>query len=67
MNLQYAVQSSSDGLTQVFIIGKEFIGDIKVAKVLGDNFFTRYGLCKRLYQTIENDGNGKGTIVLNIM
>lgn len=41
VNLQYAVQSSPDGLTQGFIIGADFIGDDTVAMVLGDNIFCR--------------------------
>lgn len=39
INLQYAVQESPDGLAQAFIIGEEFIGDDKVALILGDNIF----------------------------
>ena len=39
INLQYAVQPSPDGLAQAFIIGKEFIGNDKVALILGDNIF----------------------------
>lgn len=37
VNLTYAVQPSSDGLAQAFIIGADFIGDDMVAVVLGDN------------------------------
>jgi len=39
LNLQYAVQSSPDGLAQAFIIGRDFIGKQPSALVLGDNIF----------------------------
>ena len=39
INLQYAVQSSPDGLAQAFIIGDKFIGGAPSALVLGDNIF----------------------------
>lgn len=43
MNLDYAVQESPDGLAQAFIIGEQFIGNDKVAMILGDNIFSGYG------------------------
>lgn len=43
MDLEYAVQESPDGLAQAFIIGEQFIGNDKVAMILGDNIFSGYG------------------------
>ena len=39
MNFRYAVQQAPNGLAEAFIIGEEFIGQDKVALVLGDNIF----------------------------
>ena len=50
MNISYAVQPSPDGLAQAFIIGKEFIGQDKVALVLGDNLFYGHDLPDALAQ-----------------
>ena len=39
INIEYAIQSSPDGLAQAFIIAEDFIGRDSVALVLGDNIF----------------------------
>lgn len=56
VTLQYAVQPSPDGLAQAFIIGKEFIGDDKVALVLGDNIFHGNELDESLKSCTDPDG-----------
>ena len=54
--LQYAVQPSPDGLAQAFVIGADFIGNDKVAMILGDNIFYGIGLDKHLHQLTDVDG-----------
>lgn len=56
INLEYAVQPSPDGLAQAFIIGEEFIGDDKVALVLGDNIFQGHRLSESLKKCVDPDG-----------
>lgn len=56
IDLQYAIQPSPDGLAQAFIIGEDFIGDEKVALVLGDNIFHGSALGSALKKNTNVDG-----------
>jgi len=53
MNIQYAVQSTPDGLAQAFIIGKDFIDNKPSALILGDNIFHGHNLVKQLKSANE--------------
>jgi glucose-1-phosphate thymidylyltransferase len=50
---EYAIQEVPNGLAQAFVIGEEFIGDDKVALVLGDNIFYGSGFSE-LIQSFNN-------------
>lgn len=55
-HFQYAIQEVPNGLAQAFVIGAEFIGNDKVALVLGDNIFYGTGLDKQLQSLREVEG-----------
>ena len=55
-NFEYAIQESPKGLAEAFIIGEDFIGDDKVALILGDNIFYGTGLAELLQQNNDPDG-----------
>ena len=52
----YAVQEVPNGLAQAFVIGEEFIGDDKVALILGDNIFYGSGFGQLIRQHADPDG-----------
>lgn len=53
LELSYAVQKAPNGLAEAFIIGEEFIGNDKVALVLGDNIFYGRGFSDVLKNASE--------------
>tara|TARA_B110000027_G_scaffold18638_2_gene19471 strand:- start:16906 stop:17775 length:870 start_codon:yes stop_codon:yes gene_type:complete len=54
---EYAVQEHPNGLAEAFLIGEDFIGDDKVALILGDNIFYGTGL-EKLLQANNNPEGG---------
>lgn len=58
-NFEYAVQEAPNGLAEAFIIGADFIGDDKVALILGDNIFYGTGL----EELLQNNNDPEGGII----
>lgn len=55
-SFEYAVQNAPNGLAEAFIIGADFIGNDKVALILGDNIFYGTGLSKLLQANNDPEG-----------
>ena len=53
---EYAVHEEPNGLAEAFLIGEAFIGDDKVALILGDNIFYGTGLETLLQSNNDPDG-----------
>ncbi len=56
VKFSYKVQEIPNGLAQAFVLGEEFIGDDKVALVLGDNIFYGDGLSTLLQENNDPEG-----------
>jgi glucose-1-phosphate thymidylyltransferase len=55
-NFEYAIQNDPNGLAEAFLIGENFIGDDKVALVLGDNLFHGAEFGAELKKCTDPDG-----------
>jgi glucose-1-phosphate thymidylyltransferase len=55
-NFQYVVQEVPNGLAQAFVLGADFIGQDKVALVLGDNIFHGEGMEELLKANSDPEG-----------
>ena len=53
---EYAIQEVPNGLAQAFVIGADFIGNDKVALILGDNIFYGTGFGKTLKELSKVEG-----------
>ncbi len=63
-HFQYAVQPQPNGLAQAFVIGESFIGNDKVALILGDNIFYGAGF-SQLVQSF-NDVEGAAVFAYEV-
>ena len=55
INLSYKVQGHPNGLSEAFILGKEFIGSDSVCLILGDNIYYGSGLSKQLQEAAKKE------------
>ena len=59
VEISYAVQPKPGGIAEVFIVGREFVGNDRVGLILGDNLF--YG--DSLPAVAERGATGSGAVV----
>jgi len=55
LKLSYATQDRPEGIAQAFLIGREFVGESRVALGLGDNLFYGHGLPDNLQRAIGRE------------
>jgi len=55
-NFSYAVQDRPKGLADAYIVGSNFIGNDKVAMILGDNIFYGTNIDEKLAEFVDVDG-----------
>ena len=55
INIQYAEQTSPDGIAQAFIIGEKFISKSNISFILGDNLFHGNQLISQLNEADQKD------------
>ena len=48
IKLDYVIQDNPIGLAHAFILGRDFVGNERVALILGDNLFYGHGLVSQL-------------------
>ena len=57
IELTYVIQDKPIGLAHAFILGRDFVGNERVALILGDNLFYGHGLVSQLADaTMRSDG-----------
>src|ERR1700736_4242508 len=59
LSISYAVQPKPGGIAEVFLLGKQFIGNDRVGLILGDNLF--YG--DSLPAVAERGATGSGAVI----
>lgn len=55
IELSYAAQSAPEGIAQAFLIGREFVGEARVALILGDNLLYGHGLSESLQRAARRE------------
>ena len=56
LRLSYKVQENPNGLSQAFVLGREFIGDDPVCLILGDNLFYGDGFGRLVHEVSQRPG-----------